>query len=263
MRNIRLALEYEGTHYCGWQTQGNARSSRSPRQKTIQETIEKALQGILQEKVRLIGSGRTDAGVHAGAQVANFKTTSCIPAGKLQKALNSLLPDDIVVTRLEEAEADFHSRFQAISKVYRYTILNRSYPSAFLRDRVYYYPYPLDVRLMRREAQVLVGRHDLKAFRAADKKERGSVRTVKSIMLARGRDGFLRIDIEADGFLYNMVRNIVGTLIEIGRGRFPAGSMKRILRSRDRGQAGPTAPAVGLCLEQVKYGEKRLEPGSG
>jgi tRNA pseudouridine38-40 synthase len=249
MRNIKLTIEYDGTNYCGWQSQSHNKCKKS-----IQETLERALRKILQEKIHLIASGRTDAGVHALAQVANFKTNSNISTAKLQKALNGILPDDIRVCKIEEASPDFHSRFAAKSKLYRYTILNRNYGSAILRDRVYFYPYPLDVRLMYQQARCLVGRHDFKAFCAAGSGAKSTIRQIKNISISKKRYTLITIDIEADGFLYNMVRNIVGTLIEIGKDRFPKGSLKKILLSKNRKLAGPTAPAKGLCLIKVKYG---------
>jgi len=245
MRNIKLTLEYDGTNYAGWQVQNK-------KHRTLQETLEKALQKILQKRIKIIGSGRTDAGVHANAQVANFKIDSSIAIEKLQKALNAVLPDDISVIKTEEAGLDFHSRFSAKSKVYRYTILNRPSRSAILRDTAYFFPYPLNLKLMRKEARVLLGRHNFKSFQAADKKERDVTRTIKNLKITRDKD-FIYIDIEADGFLYNMVRNIVGTLIEIGRGKLTQGSTKKILLTRNRKFAGPTVPAKGLCLLKVKY----------
>lgn len=247
MRNIKLIIEYDGTDYAGWQLQ-----RKRPETKTLQETLEKTLQKILQERVGLVASGRTDAGVHAQAQTVNFKTRSEIPLPKLERALNGLLPKDIAVISAREAALDFHSRFKAKSKLYRYTILNRPQRSAFLRNTVYFYPYPLDVRLMQREAKVLLGRHDFSAFKASDKKERGSIRTIKRLKVWRDQD-LIHIDVEADGFLYNMVRNIAGTLIDIGRQRLKSGQLKRILSARDRRLAGPTAPANGLSLIKVNY----------
>lgn len=247
VRNIRLEIEYDGTDYCGWQTQ-----SRNKCKKSIQEVIEKALRKILRKKIKLSGSGRTDSGVHASSQVANFNTDSGIPCDKLRLALNGALPEDISVSKVEEANNNFHSRFSAKSKIYRYTILNRRYRSALLRGWVYFYPHPLDLKVMQDEARSLLGRHDFSAFRAADKLERQAVRTIKKIKVS-GKDGLVHIDIEADGFLYNMVRNIVGTLVEVGRGRFNKGCVKRILDSGDRRLAGPTLPACGLCLMKVKY----------
>lgn len=244
MRNIKLIIEYEGTNYAGWQIQKNAKS--------IQGTLESALKRIIGEKGRLISCGRTDSGVHAIGHVVNFKTKSKIPLSNLQRGLNSILPRDIVIKEVKEVALNFNSRFDAKSKVYRYTILNRSYPQALCRNYFYYVPYKLDLNTMKREAKCLVGRHDFKSFQAADKKERSSIRTIKKLEVERKKD-VIEVEIEADGFLYNMVRNIVGTLIEIGRGRFKAGSMKKILKAKNRDLAGPTAPARGLCLVEVKY----------
>lgn len=253
MRNLKLEIEYDGASYCGWQVQNSLHSAVcSPQKRSIQEVIEQALRKILQEKIKIIGSGRTDAGVHALAQVANFLTKSNISLEKLRLGLNALLPDDIVVAGIKEVSPHFHSRFDAKSKVYRYIILNRSYPSAILRDKAYFCPYPLDVRLMQQEAGVLLGRHNFKSFQAGDKEERDPVRTIKRIKVSGNKD-FIYVDIEADGFLYNMVRNIVGTLVEIGRGKIPKGSLKEILVSCDRRLAGPKVPPYGLYLLRVKY----------
>ena len=254
MRNLKLEIEYDGTNYCGWQIQKSCHAPASPRRqlKSIQETIEKSLRQILQEKVKLTASGRTDAGVHALGQVANFKTRSNIPSKKLQLALNCLLPKDITVSRIEEAAPDFHSRFSAKSKIYRYTILNRAFPSAHSRDNAYFYPHPLNVLIMRNESKALIGRHDFTSFKATDKKKKNPRKLIKKIKIAKHND-YIYIDIEADSFLYNMVRNIVGTLIKMGRPGLPAGSLKKILGSKDRKAAGPTAPACGLMLIKVKY----------
>lgn len=267
MRNIALEIEYDGTNYCGWQVQSSRKSqvsSLKPK-KSIQEVLEKTLRKVLQEKIHLAASGRTDAGVHAKAQVANFKTRSTIPSDKLQRALNGLLPADIAVTGVKDVSLDFHSRFGAKSKLYRYTILNRRYPSALLRNTAYFYPHPLDIRLMRKEARCLLGKHDFKSFCASGSSAKSTIRTIKRISIkvltcdlqpatCDPEDrSLIVIDIEADGFLYNMARNIVGTLIEIGRGKFPAGSLKKILKSRNRRFAGQTAPSRGLCLLKVGY----------
>jgi tRNA pseudouridine38-40 synthase len=266
MRNIKLQIEYVGTNYCGWQRQSSRSSSlsRCP-PKTIQATIEKTLRKILQEKVHLVASGRTDAGVHAFAQVANFKTQTKLSLGKLQLALNSSLPEDIKISRVEEVGLTFHSRFSAKGKIYRYVILNRPYPSVFLRNRAYFFPYPLDLELMRKEARCLVGRHNFKAFCSSGSSTKDTVRTIKRISIQRAsfipglfscenyKDSFVIIEVEADGFLYNMARNIVGTLIEIGRKRFPVGWLKKILTSGDRRLAGPTVAPGGLYLVKVNY----------
>jgi tRNA pseudouridine38-40 synthase len=259
MRNIKLVIEYDGTKFAGWQTQRKTPAcrqagqvTRRKSQVTIQETIENALQGILQKKVKVIASGRTDAGVHALGQVANFKTDTKIPALNLKRALNSYLPADIVIKSAEDEGPDFHSRFDAKSKKYRYDILNRAYPPALLKNRVYFYYYPLDIELMQKASRSLLGRHDFKAFQASGRPVEDAVRTIKKIRISRKND-LISIEIEADGFLYNMVRNIVGTLIEIGRGKFPSGSLKKIMWSKNRSLAGPTVPACGLYLSEVKY----------
>src|SRR3989338_989590 len=171
MRNIKLEIEYDGAAYCGWQIQNY--------QPSIQKTIEAALRKILQEKVKLIASGRTDAGVHGLFQVANFTTGSAIPAEKLQRALNAVLPDDIVITRAKEAGLDFHSRFSARSKAYQYLILNQRYPSAFLRNRAYFYPYPLSIQLMRQAARYLQGRHDFRSFCASHSGAKNTIKKIK------------------------------------------------------------------------------------
>jgi tRNA pseudouridine38-40 synthase len=247
MLNLKITVQYDGTRYAGWQTQkGNKQK------KGIQEILESTLQGILQEKIRLIGSGRTDAGVHAKAQIANFKTNSKIPPKNLQKALNTLLPKDIIISDIKEVPLYFHSRFAAKSKLYRYQILNRSYSDPFLEDYAYFYHQPLDVKFMRQEAQCLVGKHDFASFQASSKTKKRSIRTIKSLKITR-RGDLICIEVKADGFLYNMVRSITGTLIEIGRNRFKKGDLKRILLAKDRKLAGPTVPSKGLFLIKVGY----------
>jgi len=246
MRNLKLQIEYDGSNYCGWQAQRN--SSK----KSIQEVIEKTLRKIISEKVKLIASGRTDAGVHALAQIANFHTHSQIPIDKLKLGLNSLLPEDIKISKIEEKGPKFHSRFSSKLKCYRYTILNRQHSSPLIRNKVYFYPHSLDLKLMRKESKALLGRHNFGSFVASPGKEKNPNKTIKKLNIIKDRD-FIYIDIEADGFLYNMVRNIVGTLIAVGRGRLAKGRLKEILLARNRTLAGTTAPAKGLCLVKVKY----------
>ncbi len=251
MRNIKLIIAYDGTNYAGWQSQPISRKNSS-KTKTIQKTIESILSRVLQEKVVLIASGRTDAGVHAHAQTANFKTHNSISLKKLKKALNGLLPEDIVVKSIASIRTDFHARFNCISKHYRYAILNRTYSDPFLRKYVYFYPFFLDVSTMKKEAKCLVGRHDFSCFQASDKIKKNAVREIKKVLVKRSND-FILIDVIADGFVYNMVRNIVGTLIEIGRGRFQKGFVRMLLSEKNRNLAGPTAPACGLMLWKVNY----------
>ena len=253
MRNLKLEIEYAGTHYYGWQVQNNKKAKASYRNsQTIQHILEKVLRKILQENIKLIVAGRTDSGVHALCQVANFKSSSPMSLEKLHWALNCLLPKDIKVTRIKNVGLDFNSRFSAKSKLYRYTILNRKYSSALLADRVYFFNHHLDLRLMRQEAQKLLGRHNFASFQTAEIRQRNPLRTIKSIKIKKDKD-LLHIDIQADSFLYNMVRSIAGTLLEIGRGRFPGGSMEKILKARNHQLAGPTLPAKGLFLIKVKY----------
>jgi tRNA pseudouridine38-40 synthase len=247
MRNIRLIIEYEGTNYSGWQVQ-----TRHKQKKTVQEILEKALAQILQEKIKVIGSGRTDAGVHSLGQTANFKTKSKLDCDNIQRALNSILPKDIRIREIEQVRADFHARFSARSKIYRYTIVNHSFASPFLRRWAYLVRHPLNLRRMRSAAKYLLGKHNFRSFQAADKKERNSVRTIKWLDIRRDGD-LIHINIEADGFLYRMVRNIAGTLIEVGRGRRSAENIKTILKAKNRIYAGSCAPARGLCLMEVKY----------
>ena len=265
MRNIKLTITYEGTNYCGWQVQ-NSRGKRQGargKKESIQGVIEKILEKILQEKVRLIGSGRTDAGVHALGQVANFKTNSKLQPGQILRALNSSLSQDIRIAGATEADLNFHSQFRAKTKTYCYLIHNSQTIDPFLFRYCFHTSFPLDISLMRQEAICLKGKHDFKSFCASGSKRKSTVRTIKRISVAADtkspfwllpiKANLIIISIEADGFLYNMVRNIVGSLFDIGRGYLKRGDMRRILKGRNRRLAGTTAPAKGLYLCEVKY----------
>ena len=257
MRNIKLTLEYDGTNYNGWQIQACPAESGVPGQKSIQGEIKKARQKILKEKITLFGSGRTDSGVHALAQVANFKTKSLWPLIKIQKALNANLPDDISIVKIEEVPLNFHAQFNAKSKVYRYTILNREAKPALLKNFCLFYRRKLNVVLMKKEAAVLVGRKDFKSFQATPPQEeksknKSTIRTIKRLGVKEKGD-YIEIEVEGDGFLHKMVRNIVGTLLEIGSGQLPPGSVKKILKKKNRIWAGDTAKPKGLSLVEVKY----------
>ncbi len=237
----------------GWQAQ----RLRTPHSKlrtirTIQETLESALKQVLQEKVKVIGSGRTDSGVHALAQVANFKTNSRMPVKDIKRALNAVLPLDIAIQKAEEASLDFHSRFAVKSKIYRYTLLNSQSRSVFSRNFYHFYPYKLNIFAMRRAAKLLIGKKDFKSFQSSDKKARHSKKTVKNLSIKK-QGNFIHFDIEADGFLYKMVRSIIGTLLEVGRGKLKPKEISRILSGKNRKFAGPTAPAKGLALLKVIY----------
>ncbi len=246
MRRIRLTVEYDGTNYAGWQRQDNGVA--------IQQLLEENIEKVTGERVPLHGSGRTDSGVHALGQVAHFDTESRIPAEKFAYALNTGLPADIRVVESREAPLGFHSRFSAKKKHYRYAINNAEHASAIFRNTELHVHRPLDVCAMAKAAKILEGSHDFSAFKAAECKL-CAVRTVYRSEITRFGDRIV-YDIAGSGFLYNMVRIIAGTLIEIGKGKLSPADMARILESKDRNQAGPTAPAKGLTLVSVEYPEE-------
>jgi len=251
MRNIRLTIEYDGTKFKGWQVQAQ-------RNRTVQGEIEKALKKIFNKRIRLIGSGRTDSGVHALGQVANFKTASQMEASEMLRALNGNLPEDISVLEARDARDDFHSQYGAKRKTYRYTILNRKIRCSQQRYFLFQFQYKLNITKMRSASKALIGKKDFRSFMAADPaqkrsgKSKNTVRTIYKITIKKSGD-LITIDIEANGFLYKMVRNIVGTLIEIGSGKRPKEEISDILRKKDRISAGDTSPAKGLCLLNVSY----------
>ena len=245
MRTLKLTIAYDGTRYAGWQVQRGRRL-------TIQGTLERVLQQILREGVRVIGSGRTDAGVHALAQVAHVKTHSAIASERFLRSLNALLPVDIAVTAIAQAPPSFHARFHAKRKRYRYRIFTAAVVPPFIRPYVHHVRYPLDVGLMRREAVVLRGRHDFRAFARTGQARASTRRTITSLALKR-RGPELDVEIAGDGFLHTMVRSIAGTLLDIGRGRLPPGTMRQLLRRGERRLIGTVAPAKGLVLVNVEY----------
>jgi tRNA pseudouridine38-40 synthase len=245
VRNIKLTIEYDGTAFHGWQIQ--------PSLRTIQGVIKEQIDQITQEKVNLIGAGRTDAGVHALGQVANFQTESTIDLTALQRGLNSLLAPDIVIKEIEEVEEGFHARFSARCKTYEYHILNRAYPSAFLKAYAWFIPHPLDLASMESCGRLLIGSHDFSSFRASGDESRHSVREVTRLEIERRQGDLIVIVIGANAFLREMVRSIVGTLVDAGRGKTSLKEFEGIFEARDRRQAGMTAPAQGLFLIEVKY----------
>jgi tRNA pseudouridine38-40 synthase len=245
MRNIRLLIEYDGTDYHGWQVQPNA--------VTIQEVIEEKLATMTREPIHLAASGRTDAGVHALGQVANFRTSSSIPLEGFLRGLNSLLPADIAIQSAEEVGEDFHAQFGARRKTYRYVILNGGVPSAIHRRYAWHIPHSLDLQAMEGASRYLLGKQNFASFRAADGDSSAPVREVFRAGWSVPEPSFLHFTIEANGFLKHMVRNIVGTLVEVGKGRMGQEEIARILAARDRRQAGMTAPAQGLFLVEVRY----------
>ncbi|WP_250672903.1 tRNA pseudouridine(38-40) synthase TruA [Paraclostridium ghonii] len=243
MRNIKLTIQYNGKKYCGWQKQNNSLG--------IEGNIEQAIKDITNEIVKINGSGRTDAGVHALGQVANFNTNSNIPIEKIPKALNSKLPKDIVIINAEEVDLGFHSRYLSKGKRYRYIIYNSQYKSPIYSDISYFVKYDLDFEKMKKEAKSLVGTYDFKGFMSPGSSVKNTVRTIYDIEISRHED-LIVIEIEGNGFLYNMVRIIVGTLVDIARGRIDK-SMLSIIESKLRSEAGHTAPAHGLFLKKVDY----------
>ncbi len=245
MRNYKLVLSYDGADFQGWQTQ--------PGYRTVQETLEAALVKLTGEaKVRVNASGRTDAGVHALGQVANFHSAMTVPFPKLLGAINAHLPDDISILSVAEAPQSFDANRDAIRKLYRYVIHDGDVPSPFLRKYCLQSKHRLDAAAMARAAQVLKGRHDFRCFETEWPNRMSSVRTITHLSVNRAGD-YIWIDVEADGFLYNMVRAIAGTLIYVGRGFWPESRVVEILEGQDRTEAGPTAAPQGLFLVRVTY----------
>ena len=250
MRTIKLTLAYDGTAYAGWQVQ--------PGEKTVQAALEKAIERITGEKVRAIASGRTDAGVHALGQVVGFRTETHLPADVLQRALNAELPRDVAVLDAVDASETFHPIRDAVRKRYRYFIHDAPVRDVFRRQYCWHFTSRLDHAAMARAAAALLGRHDFSSFETSGAERKDSIRTIHELRVERGRGAeadWITIEIEADGFLYNMVRAIVGTLVEVGRGAEDESWVAEVLAATDRRAAGPTAPPQGLFLVQVEYGE--------
>ncbi len=243
--NFKIVIEYDGTHYHGWQRQKNDR--------TIQQEIENALTTMTGSRVTLNGSGRTDAGVHALGQVANFLCETDLSAAAFQKGLNSILPDDIVIRDCRRIDESFHARYDAKSKIYRYQILNGRVPPAIGRQYVWFIRRRLDTAAMRSANSHLVGTHDFKSFEGTGSPRPHTTRTIMTADWNEPKDGSLIFQIEADGFLRYMVRNIVGTLVDIGLGKITPAKFSDILASKNRRNASATAPAHGLFLLEVKY----------
>ncbi|WP_298272852.1 tRNA pseudouridine(38-40) synthase TruA [Geobacter sp.] len=244
MRQIKLVVEYDGTGYAGWQLQPNGVS--------IQETMERALATMLKVPVRLHSSGRTDAGVHARGMVAAFKTDTAVPLRAFSEGLNALLPPDIAVSSAEEVPLEFHPRFDARGKHYRYSIYRGERRSPLARLWAWHVRTPLDLALMREAAELMVGEHDFASFRTAGCAAKTTVRRIDAVDIVEEGD-FLRIDVRGSGFLRNMVRMMAGTLVEVGRGRRTPRDVALLLSRPGSTPAGPTAPPHGLCLHEVYY----------
>jgi len=245
MRNVKLIIAYDGTDYKGWQIQTS--------EPTIQGIIEEKLGIILNQKTRIAGSGRTDAGVHALNQVAHFIANSKIEPELLKKGLNSLLPPDIVLKELSEVDADFHARYSAKSRVYKYLIWRGDTFSPFYRRFSWQVHYQLDLEEMRKAAGCLVGLHDFASFEGTGSASLSSEREIMRFTIRGRAKGWIVTTIEASAFLRHMVRNIMGTLIEVGKGSMTVAEFRNIFASKDRSRAGITAPPQGLFLKKVKY----------
>lgn len=246
MKRIKLTVAYDGTDYCGWQIQKNG--------VTVEEVLNLALSRLTGEKITVIGASRTDAGVHARGNVAVFDTDTRIPAERIAYAVNALLPEDVVVVRSEEVPAGWHPRKCVSVKTYEYRILNREFPDPVRRRDTYFVSFPLDLDRMRQAAGYLKGTHDFKSFCSAQTSVEDTVRTIYSLDVEKAGDLFT-VRVRGNGFLYNMVRIIAGTLAGVGRGYFEPEEVERMLEEKDRTKAGVTAPPQGLTLVGIEYEE--------
>lgn len=244
MKNIKLTIEYDGTKYHGWQIQANV--------VTVQGVLMRAIRGLTGKDTNLVGCSRTDVGVHALGQVANFITESGIPPDRFSYALNRMLPEDIVIKKSEEVSMDFHSRYCAKGKTYRYIFYNSQFPSALLRHRAYHISHTIDVEAMQEAAHFFLGTHDFSAFRSSGSDTKTSERTITELTLSEN-DKIIEMTITGDGFLYNMVRIIAGTLVEVGSGKLKPEEIPDIIKSLERKRAGRTAPSHGLYLVEIFY----------
>lgn len=245
MRNIKLTIEYDGRRYQGWQRLKDS-------DKSIQGKIEKVISIMTEEKIEIIGSGRTDAGAHAKGQVANFKTESTMTIDEMLEYLNRYLPNDIVVNDIEEVPERFHSRYNAKEKTYSYYVWNSTVPSVFNGMHSFHYFDELDMELMEEAAEKMIGTHDFLAFSALKKSKKSTERTIKEISITK-EGNLIHFKFVGEGFLYNMVRILMGTLLQIGSGELSMNSIEQAFTSKKREDAGPTAPSHGLFLDEVVY----------
>ena len=249
MKRVRLIISYDGTNYCGWQIQINGI--------TVEEVINRELSSLLGEDVAVIGASRTDSGVHAVGNVAVLDTETKIPAEKISFALNQRLPDDIRIQKSEEVSEDFHPRYCDSTKTYEYKILNRKFPDPLNRLYTHFVYMPLDVQKMKEAAEYIVGEHDFASFCSSGSQVKTTTRTVYNLDITKD-DDIIKIKISGNGFLYNMVRIIVGTLLKVGLGIYPPEHVKEIIEAKDRYTAGPKAPAKGLTLVGIEYEKNSL-----
>ena len=245
MRNLKLTLEYDGKRYLGWQRLGDS-------DKTIQGKIEKVITQMTGETIEIVGSGRTDAGAHARGQVANFKTNSQLSLKEMLIFFNRYLPDDIVVKEMEEVPERFHARYNALGKQYSYYVWNSPIPTAFERYHSFQVSQPLDIAKMEAACELLEGTHDFRGFSALKKSKKSTERRIDSIKISQDGE-MLHFTFVGNGFLYKMVRILMGTIIEIGAGNLPISIIEEVFTSKTRSQAGETAPAQGLFLDEVYY----------
>lgn len=246
MKRVKLTVAYDGTNYCGWQVQPNGLA--------VQEVLNRCLSELLGEQITTIGASRTDAGVHALGNVAVFDTETRMPADRISYALNTRLPEDIKIRESREVPLDFHPRFQQTVKTYEYKIYNHRFPDPTRRLYTYFYYYPLDVKKMQEAADYLVGEHDFKSFSTYKPEVESTVRTIYDLQVERQED-VITIRIRGNGFLYNMVRIIAGTLIRVGGGFYPPRQVQTILEGRNRELAGETARPEGLTMVKIEYPE--------
>lgn len=244
MKNVKLTIEYDGTNFCGWQRQKKGR--------TVQEEIEKALYKIMKKEVTIYGSGRTDAGVHALGQVANFSEEFTIPVENIPRALNGLLPDDVSIKDAVEVYEGFHARYMAVGKKYVYKIYNDPLRSPLIRNYSHYVSAPLDIQKMKKGAEYFIGEHDFKGFMSSGSSVKDTIRTIHSLDVCK-KENMIIIETTGNGFLYKMVRIMTGTLVEVGKNRIKVEDIPMIIASGERERARHTAPAQGLYLAEVYY----------
>lgn len=247
MRNLKFTVAYDGSDYHGFQKQ-----PKQPQVATIEGKLEQAMEELVGKKVEIIGASRTDARVHAKGQVFNCQLKTPIPTANFGVALNGLLPADIVIVEVTEASSQFHARYSNQGKRYYYQIYQAKLPSPFLRNYAYHITDPLDLTAMRQAAEHLIGEHDFTSFRAAGCNAYSPWRTLYNIDITV-QNKLVVIDVAGDGFLYKMMRAIVGTLVQVGRGRLAASQLEEIIQAKDRSQAGPSAPGHGLFLAEIYY----------
>lgn len=244
MKRVRLKVAYDGTNYCGWQVQ--------PNEVTIEGVLNETLSELLGEEIEVVGASRTDSGVHADGNYCIFDTETHIPAEKIAYAMNQRLPEDITIIKSEEVDEDWHPRFQESMKTYKYRIVNREMPDPIRRLYSHFTYSKLDVDAMKEAAKYLVGEHDFASFCSAGSQVESTIRTIESLEVTQNGDE-IDVIVQGNGFLYNMVRIIVGTLLEAGEGKISPSDMQKILDSKDRGLAGKTAVAKGLKLVKIEY----------